>query len=154
MAKKEAQSVVIVPGYGMAVAKAQYPIHDMVEKLRSQGKSVKFGIHPGCRKLRIHMNVLLAEANVPYDIVLEMDEVNPELPETDVAMVVGANDTVNPEGSGRPIKPDLRNARGGGLESQKSDCYEAFHGCWVCQGWKNPLFYKENIRHALRRCKG
>lgn len=141
---KEAQSVVIVPGYGMAVAKAQYPIHDMVEKLRCQGKSVKFGIHPVAGRLPGHMNVLLAEANVPYDIVLEMDEVNPELPETDVAMVVGANDTVNPGAQEDPSSP--------------------IYGMPVVEVWKakrvivmkrsmavgyagveNPLFYKENV---------
>jgi NAD(P) transhydrogenase subunit beta len=140
---KEAQSVVIVPGYGMAVSKAQHPIHDMVEKLRSEGKSVKFGIHPVAGRLPGHMNVLLAEANVPYDIVMEMDEINPELHETDVVMVIGANDTVNP----------------GALEDEDSPIY----GMPVIEVWKskkvivmkrsmavgyagveNPLFYKEN----------
>lgn len=140
---KDAQSIIIVPGYGMAVSKAQHPIKDLVEKLRSQDKSVKFGIHPVAGRLPGHMNVLLAEANVPYDIVMEMDEINPELPETDVVLVIGANDTVNP----------------GALEDEDSPIY----GMPVIQAWKakkvivmkrsmavgyagveNPLFYKEN----------
>jgi len=139
----EAQSVLIVPGYGMAVAKAQYPIHDLVEKLRKKGKTVLFGIHPVAGRLPGHMNVLLAEANVPYDIVLEMDEVNPDIPETDVVMVIGANDTVNPGAQEDPSSP--------------------IYGMPVVEVWKakrvivmkrsmavgyagveNPLFYKEN----------
>ncbi len=139
----DAQSVVIVPGYGMAVAKAQYPVFEMVEKLKKQGKNVRFAIHPVAGRLPGHMNVLLAEANVPYDIVLEMDEINPDLPETDVAMVIGANDTVNP----------------GAQEDLSSPIY----GMPVVEVWKaqtvivmkrsmavgyagveNPLFYKEN----------
>ncbi|MDD5570344.1 MAG: NAD(P)(+) transhydrogenase (Re/Si-specific) subunit beta [Bacteroidales bacterium] len=139
----EAQSVVIVPGYGMAVAKAQYPVHDMVEKLRKKGKTVLFGIHPVAGRLPGHMNVLLAEANVPYDIVLEMDEVNPDMPETDVTLVIGANDTVNPGAQEDPSSP--------------------IYGMPVVEVWKakrvivmkrsmavgyagveNPLFYKEN----------
>jgi len=139
----EAQSVVIIPGYGMAVAKAQYTVYELVENLRKKGKTVKFAIHPVAGRLPGHMNVLLAEANVPYDIVLEMDEVNPELHETDVAIVIGANDTVNP----------------GALEDPSSPIY----GMPVVEAWKcknvivmkrsmavgyagveNPLFYKEN----------
>ncbi|MFA6923327.1 MAG: NAD(P)(+) transhydrogenase (Re/Si-specific) subunit beta [Bacteroidales bacterium] len=139
----EAQSIVIVPGYGMAVAKAQYPVHDMVEKLKKKGKTVLFGIHPVAGRLPGHMNVLLAEANVPYDIVLEMDEVNPDMPETDVTMVIGANDTVNPGAQEDPSSP--------------------IYGMPVVEVWKakrvivmkrsmavgyagveNPLFYKEN----------
>ncbi len=139
----EAQSIVIVPGYGMAVAKAQYPIHDMVEKLRKKGKTVRFGIHPVAGRLPGHMNVLLAEANVPYDIVLEMDEINPDMPETDVVLVIGANDTVNPGAQEDPSSP--------------------IYGMPVIEVWKakrvivmkrsmavgyagveNPLFYKEN----------
>ncbi|MDD2411402.1 MAG: NAD(P)(+) transhydrogenase (Re/Si-specific) subunit beta [Bacteroidales bacterium] len=140
---KEAQSVIIVPGYGMAVSKAQHPVHDLVEKLRSEGKSVKFGIHPVAGRLPGHMNVLLAEAHVPYDIVMEMDEINPEMHETDLVLVIGANDTVNP----------------GALEDEDSPIY----GMPVIEVWKakkvivmkrsmavgyagveNPLFFKEN----------
>ena len=99
---KEAKSVVIVPGYGMAVAKAQYPIYDLVQTLRKAGKNVRFAIHPVAGRLPGHMNVLLAEANVPYDIVLEMDEINEDMPNTDVVMVIGANDVVNPSAQDDP----------------------------------------------------
>jgi NAD(P) transhydrogenase subunit beta len=91
-----AKSVIITPGYGMAVAQAQYPVADMTDKLRAAGVNVRFGIHPVAGRLPGHMNVLLAEAKVPYDIVLEMDEINEDFPETDVVLVIGANDTVNP----------------------------------------------------------
>src|SRR5688500_16636069 len=91
-----ASSVVITPGYGMAVAQAQYPVAEMTKKLRDKGVDVRFGIHPVAGRLPGHMNVLLAEAKVPYDIVLEMDEVNDDFPDTDVVLVIGANDTVNP----------------------------------------------------------
>lgn len=139
----EAESVLIVPGYGMAVSKAQHPVHDMVEKLRAQGKKITFGIHPVAGRLPGHMNVLLAEANVPYDIVLEMDEVNPTIDQIDVVLVIGANDTVNP----------------GALEDEDSPIY----GMPVVEVWRakqvivmkrsmavgyagveNPLFYKDN----------
>jgi NAD(P) transhydrogenase subunit beta len=140
---KEAKSVVIVPGYGMAVAKAQYPIFDMVQTLRKAGKNVRFAIHPVAGRLPGHMNVLLAEANVPYDIVMEMDEINDDMPDTDVVMVIGANDVVNP--------------------SAKDDPNSSIYGMPVIEAWKaekviimkrsmsagysgedNPLFYKQN----------
>ena len=140
---KEAKSVVIVPGYGMAVAKAQYPIFEMVQVLRKAGKNVRFAIHPVAGRLPGHMNVLLAEANVPYDIVLEMDEINDDMPKTDVVMVIGANDVVNP--------------------SAQDDPASSIYGMPVIEVWKaekviimkrsmsagysgedNPLFYKPN----------
>lgn len=140
---KQAKSVVVVPGYGMAVAKAQYPIKEMVDILKKNGTEVRFGIHPVAGRLPGHMNVLLAEANVPYDVVLEMEEINDDLPETDVVMVIGANDIVNP-----------------GAEEDKSS---PIYGMPVIQVWnaqkvivmkrsmavgyagvQNPLFYKEN----------
>lgn len=140
---KQAKSVVIVPGYGMAVAKAQYPIKEMLDILKKNGTNVRFGIHPVAGRLPGHMNVLLAEANVPYDVVLEMEEINDDLPETDVVMVIGANDIVNP-----------------GAEEDKSS---PIYGMPVIQVWnakkvivmkrsmavgyagvQNPLFYKEN----------
>lgn len=139
----EAQSVAIVPGYGMAVAKAQYPVHDLVEKLKKQGKIVRFGIHPVAGRLPGHMNVLLAEANVPYDIVLEMDEINPDMPETDVVMVIGANDTVNPgaqEDTSSPIygMPVVEVWKAKRVIVMKRSMAVGYAGV------ENPLFYKEN----------
>jgi NAD(P) transhydrogenase subunit beta len=102
---KGAHSVVITPGYGMAVAQAQYPVADLTAKLRERGVEVRFGIHPVAGRLPGHMNVLLAEAKVPYDIVLEMDEINDDFPTTDVVLVIGANDTVNPAAMDDPSSP-------------------------------------------------
>ncbi|WP_050932406.1 Re/Si-specific NAD(P)(+) transhydrogenase subunit beta, partial [Vibrio harveyi] len=102
---KNSKSVIITPGYGMAVAQAQYPVHEITETLRAQGIEVRFGIHPVAGRLPGHMNVLLAEAKVPYDIVLEMDEINDDFPETDTVLVIGANDTVNPAALEDPNSP-------------------------------------------------
>jgi len=102
---KDASSVVITPGYGMAVAQAQYPVAELTARLRKRGITVRFGIHPVAGRLPGHMNVLLAEAKVPYDIVLEMDEINEDLAETDVVLVIGANDTVNPSAEDDPNSP-------------------------------------------------
>lgn len=102
---KNASSVIITPGYGMAVAQAQYPVAEITEKLRQKGVNVRFGIHPVAGRLPGHMNVLLAEAKVPYDIVLEMDEINDDFADTDVVLVIGANDTVNPAAMTDPNSP-------------------------------------------------
>jgi NAD(P) transhydrogenase subunit beta len=102
---KEAKSVVIVPGYGMAVGRAQHAVRELTEVLRARGVNVRFAIHPVAGRLPGHMNVLLAEANVPYDIVLEMDEINADFPTTDIAMVIGANDIVNPAAEDDPTSP-------------------------------------------------
>jgi NAD(P) transhydrogenase subunit beta len=140
---KEAKSVVIVPGYGMAVAKAQYPIFDMVQRLRKAGKSVRFAIHPVAGRLPGHMNVLLAEANVPYDIVMEMDEINDDMPDTDVVMVIGANDVVNPAAQDDPAcsiygMPVIEAWKAEKVIIMKRSMSAGY------SGEDNPLFYKPN----------
>ncbi len=140
---KEAKSVVIVPGYGMAVAKAQYPIYSMVQTLRSAGKKVRFAIHPVAGRLPGHMNVLLAEANVPYDIVLEMDEINDDMPDTDVVMVIGANDVVNPGAQDDPSSPIFGMPV---IEAWKAEHVIVMKRSMSVgyAGVENPLFYKSN----------
>lgn len=140
---EEANSVAIVPGYGMAVAKAQYPIHTLVEKLRKEGKKVSFGIHPVAGRLPGHMNVLLAEANVPYDIVYELEEINHDLPNTDIVLVIGANDTVNPgaeDDPGSPIygMPVVEVWKAKQVIVMKRSMSTGYAGV------ENPLFYKDN----------
>jgi len=140
----DAHRVVITPGYGMAVAHAQYPVAEMVEKLRGRGVRVEFAIHPVAGRLPGHMNVLLAEARVPYDIVLEMDEVNDELADVDVVLVIGANDTVNPaaEEPGSPIAgmPVLRVWEAREVVVFKRSMATGYAGV------QNPLFFRENTR--------
>lgn len=140
---KEAKSVVIVPGYGMAVAKAQYPIFDMVQTLRKAGKTVRFAIHPVAGRLPGHMNVLLAEANVPYDIVLEMDEINEDLPDTDVVMVIGANDVVNPGAQDDPSSPIYGMPVIEAWKAEKVIVMKRSMSVGYA-GVENPLFYKSN----------
>lgn len=140
---KEAKSIVIVPGYGMAVAKAQYPIFDLVQNLRKEGKNVRFAIHPVAGRLPGHMNVLLAEANVPYDIVLEMDEINEDLPDTDVVMVIGANDVVNPGAQDDPSSPIYGMPVIEAWKAEKVIVMKRSMSVGYA-GVENPLFYKSN----------
>jgi len=142
---QDADSIVIIPGYGMAVAQAQQSVSELTRRLRDQGKNVRFAIHPVAGRLPGHMNVLLAEAKVPYDIVLEMDEINDDFPETDVAIVIGSNDIVNPAAQEDPNSPIA------GMPVLE---------CWKAKsvivskrgqgtgysGIENPLFFKENTR--------
>jgi NAD(P) transhydrogenase subunit beta len=142
-ALNEAESIVITPGYGMAVAQAQYPVAEITKLLRAKGKTVRFGIHPVAGRLPGHMNVLLAEAKVPYDIVLEMDEINEDFPDTDLVLVIGANDTVNPSAQTDPNSPiagmpvlEVWNARQVVVFKRSMNVGYA--------GVQNPLFFNEN----------
>lgn len=138
-----ASTVVITPGYGMAVAQAQYPVADLARRLREAGKDVRFGIHPVAGRLPGHMNVLLAEARVPYDIVLEMDEINDDLTRTDVVLVIGANDTVNPAALDEPDSPIAGMPV---IEVWKAHQVVVFKRSMNpgYAGVQNPLFFKEN----------
>ncbi|MEN8218657.1 MAG: Re/Si-specific NAD(P)(+) transhydrogenase subunit beta [Pseudomonadota bacterium] len=142
---QDAKSVIIVPGYGMAVAQAQHPVSEITKKLRDKGITVRFGIHPVAGRLPGHMNVLLAEAKVPYDIVLEMDEINDDFPETDVVLVIGANDTVNPAAQDDPNSPIAGMPV---LEVWKAKTAIVMKRSMASgyAGVGNPLFFKENTR--------
>ena len=144
-ALNEADSVIIIPGYGMAVAQAQQSVSDLVRKLRSKGKNVRFAIHPVAGRLPGHMNVLLAEAKVPYDIVMEMDEINDDFPDTDVAIVIGSNDIVNPAAQDDPNSPIAGMPV---LECWKAkQVFVSKRGQGTgYSGIENPLFFKENTR--------
>ncbi|MEO1314395.1 MAG: NAD(P)(+) transhydrogenase (Re/Si-specific) subunit beta [Pseudomonadota bacterium] len=144
-ALEEADSVIIIPGYGMAVAQAQQAISELTKRLRAKGKEVRFAIHPVAGRLPGHMNVLLAEAKVPYDIVLEMDEINEDFPSTDVAIVVGSNDIVNPAAQEDPNSPIAGMPV---LECWKAkQVFVSKRGQGTgYSGIENPLFFKENTR--------
>ena len=144
-ALEDADQVIIVPGYGMAVAQAQQSVSELTRRLRAAGKTVRFGIHPVAGRLPGHMNVLLAEAKVPYDIVLEMDEINDDFPETDVVIVIGSNDIVNPAAQEDPNSPIAGMPV---LEVWKAkQVFVSKRGQGTgYSGIENPLFFKENTR--------
>ena len=144
-ALNEADSIIIIPGYGMAVAQAQNAVSDLTKKLRAAGKNVRFAIHPVAGRLPGHMNVLLAEAKVPYDIVLEMDEINEDFPDTDVAIVIGSNDIVNPAAQEDPNSPIAGMPV---LECWKAkQVFVSKRGQGTgYSGIENPLFFKDNTR--------
>ena len=145
VALEEADSVIIIPGYGMAVAQAQQNVAELTRRLRAKGKVVRFAIHPVAGRLPGHMNVLLAEAKVPYDIVMEMDEINQDFPTTDVAIIIGSNDIVNPAAQDDPNSPIAGMPV---LECWKAkQVFVSKRGQGTgYSGIENPLFFKENTR--------
>jgi NAD(P) transhydrogenase subunit beta len=143
----EASSVIITPGYGMAVAQAQYPVADLTRRLREKGIDVRFGIHPVAGRLPGHMNVLLAEAKVPYDIVLELDEINDDFARTSVVLVIGANDTVNPAAEDDPTSPIAGMPVLRVWEAENVIVFKRSMASGYA-GVPNPLFYRDNT-HML-----
>jgi NAD(P) transhydrogenase subunit beta len=142
---RDATSVVITPGYGMAVAQAQYPVAELTAKLRERGIDVRFGIHPVAGRLPGHMNVLLAEAKVPYDIVEEMDEINDDLAATTVVLVIGANDTVNPAAAEDPTSPIAGMPVLRVWEAENVIVFKRSMSTGYA-GVQNPLFYRDNAQ--------
>ena len=142
---EDAQTIVIVPGYGMAVAQAQSAVSEISRRLRDKGKVVRFAIHPVAGRLPGHMNVLLAEAKVPYDIVLEMDEINQDFPDTDMVIILGANDIVNPAAQDDPNSPIAGMPVLEVWKAEQVIISKRGQGRGY-SGIENPLFFKENSR--------
>jgi NAD(P) transhydrogenase subunit beta len=144
-AMRDATDIIIIPGYGMAVAQAQHSLSQVVDFLKEKGKTVRFGIHPVAGRLPGHMNVLLAEANVDYNLVLEMDEINDDFPATDLVLVIGANDIVNPDALEDPNSPIAGMPV---LEVWKSEMVVVMKRSMGTgyAGVQNPLFFKDNTR--------
>jgi NAD(P) transhydrogenase subunit beta len=142
---ESATSVIITPGYGMAVAQAQHPVADLTRTLRERGVEVRFGVHPVAGRLPGHMNVLLAEARVPYDVVLEMDEINDDFASTAVVLVIGANDTVNPAATEDPASPIAGMPVLRVWEAENVIVFKRSMASGYA-GVQNPLFFRENSR--------
>jgi NAD(P) transhydrogenase subunit beta len=142
---REAQSVIIVPGYGMAVAQAQHPVRELVDLLRKRNTKVRFAIHPVAGRLPGHMNVLLAEASIPYDIVMEMDEINEDFATTDVVLVIGANDIVNPSALDDPSSPIAGMPVLPVWDAEACIVFKRGRGAGYA-GVENPLFFKPKTR--------
>ena len=145
----EAKTVIIVPGYGMATSRAQGAVGNLVKNLRARGKNVRFCIHPVAGRLPGHMNVLLAEANVPYDIVHEMDHINKDFPSTDVVLIIGANDIVNPDAQDNPTSPIAGMPVCEVWKSKKVFVFKRSMGGKGYAAIENTLFYKKNCRMFL-----
>ncbi len=140
---KNAGSVIIVPGYGMAVAQAQHAVREMADVLKKEGVKVSYAIHPVAGRMPGHMNVLLAEANVPYDEVFELEDINSQFAQTDVAYVIGANDVTNPAAKTDPQIADLRHAHPRCRKGQDGAVRQARHGQRYA-GVENELFFRDN----------
>ena len=145
-----ANKVVIVPGYGMAVAQAQHKVRELYDALSKRGVDVKFGIHPVAGRMPGHMNVLLAEADIPYDKLLDMDDVNGDMPQTDVALVIGANDVTNPAARTDAVQPDLRHAHSRRGQGAHRDGHQAQHEPGL-RRHRQPALLPRQHPDALRR---
>jgi NAD(P) transhydrogenase subunit beta len=149
----DSKKVVITPGFGMAVAQAQFPVADLTRKLSERGVDVKFGIHPVAGRMPGHMNVLLAEAKVPYDKVFELDEINEDFADVDTVLVIGANDTVNPSAETDPNSPIAGMPVLRVWEAKKVIVFKRSMGNAGYSGVENPLFFNENTRMLLGDAK-